>query len=80
MNARDMIALRYAYSHQQAMLQNQKINSDDEQQVFLNALQEELNYIEQQRTQGDADAELLKELYDEVINSQAILLANISSE
>lgn len=80
MNDRDMIALRYAYSHQQAMLQNQKINADDGQQIFLNALQEELNYIEQQRIKGDADSELLKELYDEVINSQAILLANISSE
>lgn len=77
---KDMIALRQAYYRQQAMLRNQKSNSVAEQQTLLDGLKVELDYIEDQRTEGNIDAGLLKALYDEVINAQAVLLANSSDD
>ncbi|WP_207649842.1 hypothetical protein [Weissella jogaejeotgali] len=75
-NPRQMIALRNAYAQQQAMLQNQKSNSVEQQRVLLDAFQAELKYIQEQRSTGKNNQNLLKTLYDEVVNAEAITLAN----
>lgn len=75
-NPRQMIALRNAYTQQQAMLQNQKSNSVEQQRVLLDAFQAELKYIQEQRSTGKNNQNLLKTLYDEVVNAEAITLAN----
>ena len=79
-NPRQLIALRNAYTQQQAMLQNQKSNSSDQQRILLEAFQAELTYIQEQRASGDSNPSLLKTLYDEVINAEAITLANSVEE
>lgn len=79
-NPRQLIALRNAYTQQQAMLQNQKSNSSDQQRILLESFQVELNYIQEQRASGESNPSLLKALYDEVINAEAITLVNSVEE
>ena len=67
--------MRNVQVRQQNVMQSSVDSTDDDQEVMMNALQAELQYIHQGRAKNTLSSGLAKALYDEVNAAQALVLA-----
>lgn len=74
-NPRLALAMRNVQVRQQNVMQSSVDSTDDDQEVMMNALQAELQYIHQGRAKNTLSSGLAKALYDEVNAAQALVLA-----
>ncbi len=74
-NPRLVVAMRNIQVRQQNVVENSVGSNMASQEVMMNALQAELQYIQDGRTKGALTPALSKALYDEVNAAQALVLA-----
>ncbi|GAK31783.1 antiporter [Weissella oryzae SG25] len=72
---RHIIAVRHVIASSRGRWERQESADVEESEVLLAALQAELTYIQNGRLKNEFNPALLKELYDEVIAAQALLLS-----